>query len=128
MQPIFIEYIRFLNDHNCNTEWFRENVFWLDNNIVKAFKRGGQVISLYRVSVDDKLNLKLTKPSKIKTILILKHGKKPSIEIKIGLSNWKKRVYVYDNNMDCIQNAELLILILRVKIVWLLLILRKKQI
>lgn len=61
MQPIFTEYIRFLNDHNCNTEWFRENVFWLDNNIVKAFKRGGQVISLYRVSVDDKLNLKLTK-------------------------------------------------------------------
>lgn len=41
MQPIFPEYIRFLKDHNCDTEWFRENTFWLDNNIVKAFRRGG---------------------------------------------------------------------------------------
>lgn len=61
MQPVFPEYIQFLKSHNCDTNWFRENTFWLDNNIVKAFKRGGQIVSLYRVSVDDNLCLTLTK-------------------------------------------------------------------
>ena len=61
MQPIFPEYVQFLRSHNCDVDWFRENMFWLDNNIVKAFKRGGQVVSLYRVSVDDNLHLTLTK-------------------------------------------------------------------
>lgn len=61
MQPIFPEYIRFLKSHNCNTDWFRENTYWLDNNIVKAFRRGGQVVLLYRVSVDDNLHLTLSK-------------------------------------------------------------------
>lgn len=41
MQPIFPEYIQFLKSHNCDTDWFCENTFWLDNNIVKAFRRGG---------------------------------------------------------------------------------------
>lgn len=41
MQPIFSEYIQFLKSHGCNTDWFQENTFWLDNNIVKAFKRVG---------------------------------------------------------------------------------------
>lgn len=41
MQPIFPEYIQFLKSHDCNTDWFHENTFWLDNNIVKAFRRGG---------------------------------------------------------------------------------------
>ena len=42
MQPIFPEYIRFLNDNGCDTSWFREETFWMDNNLVKAFKRGGK--------------------------------------------------------------------------------------
>lgn len=61
MQPIFPEYIQFLKSHNCDVDWFHENTFWLDNNIVKAFRRGGQVVLLYRVSVDDNLHLTLTK-------------------------------------------------------------------
>lgn len=61
MQPIFPEYMQFMKSHNCDVDWFHENVFWLDNNIVKAFRRGGQVVSLYRVLVDDDLHLTLTK-------------------------------------------------------------------
>lgn len=41
MQPIFPEYIQFLKSHNCDVDWFHENTFWLDNNIVKALRRGG---------------------------------------------------------------------------------------
>ena len=41
--------------------WYREGVFWLDRNCVKAFTRGGQQVSLYRVSVDDDLNVSLSK-------------------------------------------------------------------
>lgn len=41
MQPIFHEYIKFLNSQGCNTDWFQERTFWLDRNMVKGFKRGG---------------------------------------------------------------------------------------
>lgn len=41
MQPIFPEYIRFLRDNGCDTSWFQEKTYWLDNNIVKGFLRGG---------------------------------------------------------------------------------------
>lgn len=41
MQPIFPEYIKFLNSQGCNTDWFQERTFWLDRNMVKGFKRGG---------------------------------------------------------------------------------------
>ena len=42
MQPIFPEYIKFLNSQGCNTDWFQERTFWLDRNMVKGFKRGGK--------------------------------------------------------------------------------------
>lgn len=42
MQPIFPEYIQFLKDNDCDVDWFQEKTFWLDNNIVKAFRRGGK--------------------------------------------------------------------------------------
>lgn len=41
MQPIFPEYVQFLKDNGCAVDWFKEETFWLDNNIVKAFRRGG---------------------------------------------------------------------------------------
>lgn len=61
MQPIFPEYIQFLKDNGCAVDWFQENTFWLDNNIVKAFRRGGQVVSLFRISVDDQLTVTMKK-------------------------------------------------------------------
>lgn len=61
MQPIFPEYIKFLEDHGCDTSWYKERIFWMDNNIVKAIKSGGQIVSLYRVYVDDSLNVSLKK-------------------------------------------------------------------
>ena len=42
MQPIFPEYIQFLTANGCEVDWFQEKTFWLDNNIVKAFRRGGK--------------------------------------------------------------------------------------
>lgn len=41
MQPIFHEYTQFLEAHGCDTSWFKERTYWLDNNFVKAFARGG---------------------------------------------------------------------------------------
>lgn len=68
MQPIFPEYINFLRDHDCDVSWFQENTFWLDNNMIKGFlkKKGGQLIPLYRVLVDDDLNITLVRHKKNK--------------------------------------------------------------
>ena len=61
MQPIFPEYIKFLNSHGCNTDWFQERTFWLDRNMVKGFKRGGQEPTpLFRIKVGDDLSVTLT--------------------------------------------------------------------
>ena len=61
MQPVYSEFINFLDNHGCDTSWYQEGKFWLDNNIIKAFKRGGQVVCLFRITVDDNLNLSLKK-------------------------------------------------------------------
>ena len=61
MQPIFNEYINFLKHHNCDTSWYKEKTLWLDNNLVKAFRRGGKLVSLYRICVDDDLNVTIKK-------------------------------------------------------------------
>lgn len=61
MQPVYPEFIKFLDSCGCDTSWYQENTFWLDNNIIKAFITGGQVVCLFRITVDDNLNLSLKK-------------------------------------------------------------------
>lgn len=62
IQPVFSEFIRFLSDKGCDTAWFRERTFWLDRNIIKAYvSGGGGLVSLYKMVVDDKLNVTLTR-------------------------------------------------------------------
>lgn len=46
MQPVYSEFINFLDNHGCDTSWYQEGKFWLDNNIIKAFKRGASSISV----------------------------------------------------------------------------------
>lgn len=41
MQPVYPEFIKFLDSCGCDTSWYQENTFWLDNNIIKAFITGG---------------------------------------------------------------------------------------
>ena len=42
MQPVYPEFIKFLDSHGCDTSWYQEGIFWLDNNIIKAFIVGGK--------------------------------------------------------------------------------------
>lgn len=41
MQPVYFEFVEFLDSHGCDTSWYKDGQLWLDNNIIKAFKRGG---------------------------------------------------------------------------------------
>ena len=41
MQPVYSEFVEFLDSHGCDTSWYQESTFWLDNNIIKAFIVGG---------------------------------------------------------------------------------------
>lgn len=66
MQPVYSEFVEFLDSHGCDTSWYKDGQLWLDNNIIKAFKRGGQVVWLFRISVDDNLNVTVKKHSKNK--------------------------------------------------------------
>lgn len=61
MQPVYPEYIRFLNDNGCDTTWFRENTYWIDNNLIKAFMPDGKRVSLYKLYVNDALEVSLEK-------------------------------------------------------------------
>lgn len=42
MQPVYSEFIKFLDSYGCDTSWYQEGTFWLDNNIIKAFIAGGR--------------------------------------------------------------------------------------
>lgn len=52
---IFNEYCKFLKD-KTNLE-LKEGYFWLDNQIIKAFDKQGNIHKLYRLVVDDNLNV-----------------------------------------------------------------------
>ena len=41
MQPVYAEFVEFLDSHGCDTSWYQEGIFWLDNNIIKAVIVGG---------------------------------------------------------------------------------------
>lgn len=52
MNPIFKEYCKFLREKiNLNLE---EGYYWLDNQIIKAFDKQGNIHKLYRIVIDDK--------------------------------------------------------------------------
>lgn len=67
MNPIFKEYIQFLNDTSKNKpkelSKIKEGYFWLDKQIIKAFDKQGNIHKILRVNISDDLTyIKLTKP------------------------------------------------------------------
>ena len=51
MNPIFREYCEFLKD-KVNLE-LEEGYYWLDNSIIKAFDKQGNIHKLYRIVIND---------------------------------------------------------------------------
>ena len=51
MNPIFKEYCKFLKD-KVNLE-LDEGYYWLDNSIIKAFDKQGNIHKLYRIVIND---------------------------------------------------------------------------
>lgn len=66
MNPIFKEYCKFLKD-TVNLE-LEEGYYWLDNQIVKAFDRQGNIHKLYRLIVNDDLSMSYRIPNNYETI------------------------------------------------------------
>ncbi|MBO5828780.1 MAG: phosphoadenosine phosphosulfate reductase family protein [Paludibacteraceae bacterium] len=63
MNPIFNEYIEFLNDTNkTKIEDLKEGYFWLDKSIIKGFDKNGEIHKFYRVKIEDDLSVSVTKP------------------------------------------------------------------
>lgn len=62
MNPIFKEYIDFLNDKTKCFLPLQEGYFWLDKSIIKCFDKKGQIHKLYRICVDNDLNIKIKVP------------------------------------------------------------------
>lgn len=52
MNPVFSEYCKFLKD-NVNLD-LEEGYYWLDNQIIKAFDKQGNIHKLYRIVIDNK--------------------------------------------------------------------------
>ncbi len=68
MNPIYKEYIQFLNDNNINLP-IQEGYFWLDNQIIKAYDKSGTLHKIYRLKVDNDLNI-TCKPYKNNNIIL----------------------------------------------------------
>lgn len=50
MQPVYSEFVEFLDSHGCDTSWYKDGQLWLDNNIIKAFKRGASSLVVQNIS------------------------------------------------------------------------------
>ena len=63
MNPIFNEYIEFLNDTSkTKVDDLREGYFWLDKSIIKGFDKDGNLHKFYRVKIKDDLSVDVIKP------------------------------------------------------------------
>lgn len=66
MNPIFKEYCKFLKD-TVNLE-LEEGYYWLDNQIIKAFDKKGNIHKLYRIVVNNDLSISYKIPNSYETI------------------------------------------------------------
>lgn len=57
MNPIYNEYIQFLNSYSVNIPDLKEGYFWLDNSIIKAYDTNGNLHKIYRIKIDNNLNI-----------------------------------------------------------------------
>lgn len=89
MNPVFNEYINFLKDKGVNIEKYniREGYFWLDNQIIKAFDKQGNLQKILRLKVDDDLN-----------IIVKDYG-----EFSFDIESWEETI---ERNKGKLQNLE----------------------
>ena len=59
MRPIFKEYIQFLKDNGIDLP-IEEGFYWLDRQIIQAYDTQGNLHKLYRIKIDDDLNITYT--------------------------------------------------------------------
>lgn len=63
MNPIFNEYIGFLNDTSkTKVEDLKQGYFWLDKQIIKGFDKQGNIHKFYRIHISDDLSVDIVKP------------------------------------------------------------------
>lgn len=96
MNPIFNEYIKFLQDNGVDTEKYnlKEGYYWLDKQIIKAHDNKGNIHKILRLYIDD--NLKIT----------TKEYKTQVFEIE----SWKDTVSRNKNRLLKIENSSLALL------------------
>lgn len=62
MNPIFNEYIEFLNNTSkTKIKDLKEGYFWLDKSIIKGFDKNGEIHKFYRVKIEDDLSVDIIK-------------------------------------------------------------------
>lgn len=63
MNPIFNEYIEFLNDTSkTKVDDLKEGYFWLDKSIIKGFDKNGNIHKFYRIKIEDDLSVDISNP------------------------------------------------------------------
>jgi 2-hydroxy-3-keto-5-methylthiopentenyl-1-phosphate phosphatase len=56
INPVFKEYIQFLKDNNINYPLV-EGFYWLDNQIIKAFDKKGDLQKILKINISDNLKV-----------------------------------------------------------------------
>ena len=97
MNPIFNEYIEFLNDTSkTKVDDLKEGYFWLDKSIIKGFDKNGEVHKFYRVKIEDDLSVDVTKP---------KSGYE---DIKdVDVASWQDLIQLNFDRLQAIENESL---------------------
>lgn len=63
MNPVFNEYIQFLNNTSkTQINNLKEGYFWLDKSIIKGFDKQGNIHKFYRIKIEDDLSVNVVKP------------------------------------------------------------------
>lgn len=63
MNPVFNEYITFLNDvSSTKVDDLSEGYFWIDRSIIKGFDKNGDIHKFYRVKISEDLHVDIVKP------------------------------------------------------------------
>jgi 3'-phosphoadenosine 5'-phosphosulfate sulfotransferase (PAPS reductase)/FAD synthetase len=60
--PVFAEYIQFLKDttNNNQLEVLSEGFYWINNQVIKAFDKQGNIHKLFRVNINKNLNVSIS--------------------------------------------------------------------
>ena len=97
MNPIFNDYIKFLNDTSITKiNNLKEGYFWLDKSIIKGFDKHGNIHKFYRVQIQDDLSVDVLKP---------KTGYDNIDEVE--LASWYDLIEMNKQHLEDIENQSL---------------------